>query len=57
MNVEIPAGDLHVFRAVLLCHLQLKVNVIVDLVECTACPINTQMEKIVYFMEIHPHLN
>lgn len=44
---------MYVFRAVLLRHMQLKMNVIVDLVEPTACPINTQTEIIVYFMEIY----
>lgn len=44
---------MYVFRAVLLCHMQLKMNVIVDLGEPTACPINTQTEIIVYFMEIY----
>lgn len=33
--------------------MQLKMNVIVDLVEPTACPINNQTEIIVYFMEIY----
>lgn len=48
-----PAGGSYVFRAVLLCHLQLKVNVIVHLVELTACLINIRTEVIVYFVEIY----
>lgn len=52
-DAEIPAGLLCVFRTVLLCHLQLKVNVILDLVEPGACPISTQTEIIVYLMEIN----
>lgn len=57
-DAEIPAGVLCVFRVVLFCHLQLKVNV-VDLVEPGACPISTQTEIIVYLMEInkiHVHI-
>lgn len=52
-DAEVSAGILCVFRVVLLCHLQLKVNVIVDLVEPGACPISTQTEIIVYSMEIN----
>lgn len=52
-DAEIPAGVLCFFRVVLFCHLQLKVNVIVDLVE-----LNTQTEIIVYLMEINKiHVN
>lgn len=52
-RTEIPAGIFCVFRVVLLCHLQLKVNVIVDLVDPKACPISTQTEVILYLMEIN----
>lgn len=52
-GAEIPAGVLCVFRVVLLCHLQHKVNVIVDLVEPGASPISAQTEIIVYLMEIN----
>ena len=45
-GAEIPGVDSRARRAVLLCPLQLKVN-------ATACPVNTQTEVIVYFMEIH----
>lgn len=52
-RTEIPAGIFCVFRVVLLCHLQLKVNFIVDLVDPKACPISTQTEVILYLMEIN----
>lgn len=51
-DAEIPSGVLCLFRVVLLCHLRLKVNVTVDLVEPAACPNSTQTEIIVYLMEI-----
>lgn len=53
MDAKIPAGHLYIFIAALPCHLQLKVNLTVDLVELAACPIKTQTEATVYFMEIY----